>query len=85
MRKDLRGVTAEKVLGSALEVKHKLDEHITDRLDLDMSIGEWELSQRFPLDYDKNVNGIKHIVVRDLDQEYRYSVIDGELKSKGVF
>lgn len=53
--------------------------------ELDMSVGEYELARRFPEDYDKNVNGIKHILVRDEDKEYRYKVVDGEVISDGSF
>lgn len=52
---------------------------------LDCTIEEYELACRFPDEYDSQVNGIKHITVRDADQEYRYVMIDGELISKGVF
>lgn len=56
-----------------------------DLIDGDISIGEYELARRFPLEYDLRVNGVRHIVVRDEGQEYRYKVIDGEVISQEVF
>lgn len=70
----------------ALKAKDNLDEHISDRyIDGDMTIEEYDLARRFPLDYDLKVNGIRHIVVKDLDHEYRYQVVDGKVISDGRF
>lgn len=69
-------MSPQDLLNNALFVKDLLD---------GMSIGEFELASRFPEDYDKNINGIKRIVVKDEDKEYRYAVIDGQLISQGKF
>lgn len=72
----LGDVTGEELLTIALKAKDRLD----------MTIEEYDLARRFPLEYDLHVNGIKHIIVRDLDKEYRYIYKDGEINQiKEVF
>ena len=72
------------VLGDA-----RLDDHDTSRpefdTELDMSPDEWHLSLNDPVGYGYNVDGIRHIFVKDESIAVRWVMEDGNAVLKDIY